>query len=86
MGVVEALPSINHDVEFKAIWKALRALRAGDVSVRLPVDWPESAANVASEFNELAGQFERMSHEIRAIERDSSSLRVGSKKRLSQRI
>ncbi|HEX4327042.1 MAG TPA: HAMP domain-containing protein, partial [Burkholderiales bacterium] len=84
MGVVEALPGINHDVEFKAIWKALRALRAGDVSVRLPVDWPEPAANIASEFNEFASQFDRMSHEIRMMERDAPA-RLGSKRRLPQK-
>jgi HAMP domain-containing protein/signal transduction histidine kinase/DNA-binding response OmpR family regulator len=83
MGVVEALPTINHDAEFKAIWKALHALRGGDLSARLPVDWPEPSGLVASEFNELAEQLGRMNHDMRAIDRDMSS-RLGGARRMEQ--
>ena len=81
MGVVEALPTINHDAEFKAIFKALHALREGDFSVRLPSDWPEPAALVAGEFNDFAARLARMGHEMRGIERDMTS-RLGGAKRL----
>jgi len=73
MGVVDALPEISNEAEFKSIWKALSALRAGDVSARLPTDWPEPAARVAGEFNELAGQLFRMSHDVRALDRDTAA-------------
>ncbi|HEY4374566.1 MAG TPA: HAMP domain-containing protein [Burkholderiales bacterium] len=79
--MVEALPTINHDVEFKAVWRALQALRNGDASVRLPMDWPEPAADVATEFNALAAQCGRMNHEMRAIDRDAAT-RLGGKHRL----
>ena len=68
MGVVQAWPTINRDVEFKA----LHVLRGGDASARLPVDWPESAADAAIEFNEPAAWFGRMNREMRAIGRDSA--------------
>ena len=73
MDVSEALPAINAEAEFKAIWQALSALKGGDAAVRLPIDWTGPAARVAGEFNELATRLDRLSHEARIIDRDAAA-------------
>ena len=44
----------DRDGELRAVLQALRALRAGDASVRLPADWTGMAGEIASLVNDLA--------------------------------
>ena len=59
---------------------ALVALKKGDCSVRLPLDWSGVGGKIADEFNEVIERNERMAHELERI-----SHVVGKERRISQR-
>ena len=55
--------------EINVILGALNALKRGDASVRLPVDWPGSLGRVADVFNDVVERNERMAQELSRISR-----------------
>src|SRR5258708_1178543 len=55
--------------EISVILGALNALKRGDASVRLPVDWPGSLGRVADAFNDVVERNERMAQELSRISR-----------------
>src|ERR1043165_1768779 len=59
---------------------ALVALKKGDFSVRLPLDWSGLGGKIADVFNEVVERNEKMAHELERI-----SHVVGKEGRLSQR-
>src|SRR6266702_340624 len=59
---------------------ALVALKKGDFSVRLPLDWSGVGGKIADVFNEVIERNERMAHELERI-----SHVVGKEGRISQR-
>src|SRR5262249_42145170 len=59
---------------------ALVALRKGDYSQRLPVEWTGVAGKVADVFNEVAERNERMTKELHRLSRT-----VGKEGRINQR-
>jgi HAMP domain-containing protein/signal transduction histidine kinase/CheY-like chemotaxis protein len=63
-----------------ALLSALAALKKGDYSVRLPVEWTGLAGKVADTFNEVAELNERMAKELERLSRV-----VGKEGRISQR-
>jgi len=67
-------------IDTKALLTALSALRRGDFSARLPLDWTGVAGKVADTFNEVIELNERMANELERISRV-----VGKEGRIDQR-
>jgi len=59
---------------------ALTALKNGDFSFRLPVEWTGTAGKIADTFNEVVERNDRMAHELERISRV-----VGKEGKISQR-
>src|SRR5580700_10035358 len=70
----------NGDLDIKALLTALTALKKGDFSVRLPLDWNGTAGKIADAFNDVVERNERMATELERI-----SLVVGKEGKISQR-
>jgi len=75
-----ALQESNGAVETTTILNALIALKKGDYSVRLPVEWTGLAGKVADAFNEVVELNERMTKELARLGRV-----VGKEGKLNQR-
>src|SRR5215469_3681426 len=67
-------------VDTAALLTALTALKKGDFSVRLPLDWTGVAGKVADTFNEVVERNERMAYELERISRV-----VGKEGKINQR-
>jgi HAMP domain-containing protein len=67
-------------VDASALLEALTALKKGDSSVRLPLEWNGVAGKVADAYNEVAELNDRMAKELERLSRV-----VGKKGKLSQR-
>src|SRR5947209_4966033 len=78
MAVLQEAPT--HAVDIPALLTALIALKKGDFSVRLPVEWTGVAGKVADTFNEVVELNERMARELERL-----SLVVGKEGKISQR-
>src|SRR4030081_3809487 len=66
--------------QIPVILGALNALKRGDASVRLPLDWPGALGRVADVFNDVVDRNERMAQEL-----DRLSRVVGSEGKLGKR-
>jgi len=55
--------------EITVILGALNALKRGDASVRLPLDWPGALGRVAEVFNDVVDRNERMAQELDRLSR-----------------
>src|SRR5438046_89928 len=55
--------------ELSVILGALNALKRGDTSVRLPVEWTGISGRVSDVFNEVVERNERMAHELSRLSR-----------------
>src|SRR5438477_334049 len=66
--------------EITVILGALNALKRGDASVRLPLDWPGALGRVADVFNDVVDRNERMAQELERLSRV-----VGSEGKLGKR-
>ena len=64
----------------KELLTALTALRKGDFSVRLPLDWVGTAGKIADAFNDVVERNDRMANELERI-----SLVVGKEGKIGQR-
>jgi HAMP domain-containing protein/signal transduction histidine kinase/DNA-binding response OmpR family regulator len=71
---------VVHDIDSKALLKALTALKKGDFTVRLPLEWTGIAGKVADTFNDLVELNERMTKELDRVRRV-----VGIEGKLNQR-
>ena len=78
MATLPALPV--GEIDSGALLAALKALKKGDFSVRLPMGWLGMAGKVADTFNEVVEQNERMASELERLSRV-----VGKEGRISQR-
>src|SRR6185295_4043806 len=78
--MVSNLGGDGYELDVKQLLTALTALKKGDFSVRLPVEWTGVAGKVADAFNEVTDLNERMAHEL-----DRLSLVVGKEGKISQR-
>jgi HAMP domain-containing protein/signal transduction histidine kinase/CheY-like chemotaxis protein len=67
-------------VDSVAMLAALTALKKGDFSVRLPIDWTGVAGKIADTFNEVTDRNERMANELERLSRV-----VGKEGKISQR-
>src|SRR5437763_9913911 len=67
-------------LESSVLLSALSALKKGDFSVRLPLEWTGVAGKVADTFNEVVELNERMTRELERL-----SEVVGKQGKLSQR-
>ena len=76
----EASPAGYGDIDIKKLLTALTALKKGDFSVRLPLDWNGTAGKIADAFNDVVERNERMANELERI-----SLVVGKEGKISQR-
>ncbi len=63
------LDPVTHEIDITALLTALTALKKGDFSVRLPLDWTGVAGKVADTFNEVIELNERMAKELERISR-----------------
>ncbi len=73
--------SLNHEViDTACLLHALTALKKGDFSVRLPMEWTGAAGKVADTFNEVVELNERMAKELERL-----SHRVGKEGKIGQR-
>ena len=60
---------VSNGIDTKPLLEALMAVRKGDYSVRLPVDWTGAAGKVADTFNEVVALNERMAKELELLSR-----------------
>ncbi len=70
----------QHTVDAKELLTALMALKRGDFSVRLPVEWTGVAGKVADTFNDVIELNERMANELARLSRV-----VGKEGRITER-
>src|SRR5438105_2615483 len=69
------------DLGSREILRALIAVKKGDFSVRLPVDWTGTAGKIADTFNEVAESMEQSTEELNRISR-----LVGKEGRINERL
>src|SRR5438270_5076077 len=74
------LEAVSQGMDMTALLTALTALRKGDFSVRLPLDWTGVAGKVADTFNEVLELNERMARELGRLSRV-----VGKEGKIDQR-
>src|SRR5205085_323845 len=67
-------------IDGRTLLRALTALRKGDFSTRLPVDWTGLPGKIADVFNEVVEQNQRMSRELERL-----AHAVGKEGRIHQR-
>src|SRR5256714_3255494 len=65
----------------KDLLSALTALKKGDFSIRLPVDWPGMEGKIADTFNDVIGITDRLATEVERLSRV-----VGKEGKISQRV
>src|SRR3989454_99112 len=70
----------NGDIDIKLLLTALTALKKGDFSIRLPLDWNGTAGKIADAFNDVIERHEKMATELERISRV-----VGKEGKISQR-
>ena len=70
----------DREIDTTALLGALTALKKGDFSVRLPLDWTGIGGKVADTFNEVTELNERMARELERLSRV-----VGKEGKISQR-
>src|SRR2546429_17798 len=70
----------NGDIDIKLLLTALTALKKGDFSIRLPLDWNGTAGKIADTFNDVIERHEKMANELERISRV-----VGKEGKISQR-
>ncbi|HEY4907976.1 MAG TPA: HAMP domain-containing protein, partial [Methylomirabilota bacterium] len=68
------------EVDYVALLAALKALKKGDFSARLPVNWLGMAGKIADAFNEMVEMNERMASELERL-----SHVVGTQGKITQR-
>ncbi|HEX3800048.1 MAG TPA: HAMP domain-containing protein [Verrucomicrobiae bacterium] len=73
-------PIINAELDVRELVTALIALKKGDFSVRLPLDWIGTAGKIADAFNDVVERNEKMASELERI-----SLVVGKEGKIGQR-
>jgi HAMP domain-containing protein len=78
MATVQTSPS--EEIDTGTLLAALRALRKGDFSARLPLRWPGLAGKVADTFNEIVEMNERLASELARLNRV-----VGKQGKITQR-
>ena len=74
------LEPVSQGIDMTALLTALTALKKGDFSVRLPLDWTGVAGKVADTFNEVVELNERMAKELERLSRV-----VGKEGKINQR-
>src|SRR6266498_108377 len=70
----------NESLDTRLLLTALTALKKGDFSVRLPLDWTGTAGKIADAFNDVIERNEKMAAELERLSRV-----VGKEGRISQR-
>ncbi len=70
----------NDNFDMKQLLTALTALKRGDFSARLPLDWGGTAGKIADAFNDVIDRNEKMANELERISRV-----VGKEGRIGQR-
>src|SRR6266404_5599173 len=60
---------VSHGIDTTVLLTALTALKKGNYSVRLPVEWTGAAGKVADTFNEVVELNERMARELERLSR-----------------
>src|SRR6266513_380509 len=70
----------NGDIDIKQLLTALTALKKGDFSVRLPLEWNGTAGKIADAFNDVIERNEKMAKELERISRV-----VGKEGKIAQR-
>src|ERR1700689_1926912 len=72
--------TLNGDASSRQLLKALTALKKGDFSVRLPLDWNGTAGKIGDAFNDVIERNERMAQELERLSRV-----VGKEGKINQR-
>ena len=72
--------SANGDIDSRQLLIALTALKKGDFTVRLPLDWDGTAGKIADAFNDVVERNERMANELEHLSRV-----VGKEGKISER-
>ncbi|MFO0867086.1 MAG: HAMP domain-containing protein, partial [Gemmataceae bacterium] len=72
--------ALARDLEPKALLNALAALKKGDFTIRLPMEWTGVAGKIADTFNDVVELNQRMANEL-----DRLSRVVGKEGRITQR-
>src|SRR5258706_12304569 len=69
------------DLDAKLLLASLTALKKGDFSVRLPLEWTGAAGKIADAFNDVVETNQRIAEELQRL-----SHAVGQEGRISERI
>src|SRR4051812_1307476 len=69
------------DMDSREILRALMALKKGDFSIRLPIDWTGTSGKIADTFNDVAETMEQSSEDLSRISR-----LVGKEGRINERL
>src|SRR3954469_22667463 len=72
---------VNGDVDLRHLLGALRAVKRGDFSARLPLEQTGVAGEIAEAFNDVAELLDRSTHELDRISRT-----VGKEGKITQRV
>ncbi len=67
MATLPASPT--DEIDSGTLLTALKTLRRGDFSVRLPMDWPGMAGKIADTFNDIAEMNEHLASELERLNR-----------------
>jgi methyl-accepting chemotaxis protein len=70
----------NDEIDHVALLAALKSLKTGDFSVRLPLSWTGLAGKIADAFNDMVEMNERLASELEGLSRV-----VGTQGKITQR-
>src|SRR5688572_33095890 len=80
MTQTETEPVMNDSFELSRLLSTLVALKNGDFSVRLPLDWTGLSGKIADTLNEVIAQNQKLASELQRV-----SHTVGKEGKISQR-
>ncbi len=78
--IVNSSISVKREMDITRLLSALTALKKGDFSIRLPLDWDGIGGKIADAFNDVIERNQRMARELDRISRV-----VGKEGKISQR-
>ena len=74
-------PAVDSGTDLRELLRALRAVREGDFSVRLPAEWTGVGGKIADTFNEIVSSNQRLAAELERV-----GQAVGKQGRTRQRV
>src|SRR3954454_17810242 len=67
VALIDGIHPNASDFDLDGLLIALQAMRAGDFSVRLPVNWTELPGKIADTFNDIVSVNQRMAQQLELV-------------------